>query len=354
MWLRVTVSIAELAGVHAHGLANLRAVAGVIAASARRDHSCTAWPGDDHITTTTGLSNSTVRRWRRWLRTHGLLVTTETGTTPHYRPGILRHNNHRNRRNVYLLTLPTHLNDPGPDNPEADPAPSPTSTDVYAKHFVEQSDRPRQLPEGEEPRGKKPQRARETPPQQKTDKWGETQRWGLWKTPRSRAEMLAACQRLRAENATLARISTRWLRATVREAFRAGATPADLLWALDHRPDGVLWPHTERIRHIPGWIRHRLTTWRTPDGTFHPWPSQHAADARTHLRATQTQQRAARQQQAARVADPERVREIARERRAVLLREQAQRRTREARGTGPVGPGRSGAYLPARFTSGRM
>ncbi len=46
-----------------------------------------------------------------------------------------------------------------------------------------------------------------------------------------------------------------------REFFLAGWTPADILAALGHRPDGTNWHHEHAVRHVPGWFRHRLAPW---------------------------------------------------------------------------------------------
>jgi hypothetical protein len=53
-----------------------------------------------------------------------------------------------------------------------------------------------------------------------------------------------------------------------------------VLYALDHAPDGAHRWHTADVRHVPGWIRHRLAAW---DG--HTPPRQLGAGQSTDLSA---------------------------------------------------------------------
>lgn len=87
------------------------------------------------------------------------------------------------------------------------------------------------------------------------------------------------------------------LAATLRPFFRAGWSIRDVAHALDHRPDGTRWPHSGAtgVRHLPGWIRHRLTAW-TRDGQpvrSFGQRARAAAEQRAAERRTETARRAA-------------------------------------------------------------
>lgn len=103
------------------------------------------------------------------------------------------------------------------------------------------------------------------------------------------------------------------LASTLRPFFRAGWSIRDVAHALDVRPDGTQWPHSGAtgVRHLPGWIRHRLTAW-TRDGR--PVRSfgqrgRAAAEQRAAERRAETARRAAHEAERAtiraqRQADP--------------------------------------------------
>jgi hypothetical protein len=82
-----------------------------------------------------------------------------------------------------------------------------------------------------------------------------------------------------------------------RDFFLAGWTVADILHALDWRPDGTLWPYdgapeTKEAWRIRGWLRHRLGAWRTEAGE--PLRSRDQREA-ARVAAIRREQDAARQ-----------------------------------------------------------
>ncbi|GGS84630.1 hypothetical protein GCM10010156_49080 [Planobispora rosea] len=89
----------------------------------------------------------------------------------------------------------------------------------------------------------------------------------------------------------LRRISARHLRHLLAPWFAAGWTPADVLHALDHLPDGRPWTFAGRVRHVPGWIGHRLAAWRDADGRPVISKSQRLAAAAAAERARQAARR---------------------------------------------------------------
>jgi hypothetical protein len=109
----------------------------------------------------------------------------------------------------------------------------------------------------------------------------------IWPTtvrPATRTERHLAAAEARRVDPVLRRVSTVHVAALAREWHLAGWTIADLRWALEHRPDGSSLPHSmvaADVRHVPGWVRHRLTPWRTDPGDPASPPrlsrSQHAA-----------------------------------------------------------------------------
>ncbi|MFC7582529.1 hypothetical protein ACFQYP_00970 [Nonomuraea antimicrobica] len=87
----------------------------------------------------------------------------------------------------------------------------------------------------------------------------------------------------------------RWL---LKPFLGAGWTVADVLHALDVRPDGSAWTYTwqsvNELRHIPGWVRHRLGAWLDEDGQVLPSRSQREMSAAARRRAEQEGRRRAR------------------------------------------------------------
>ncbi len=90
-------------------------------------------------------------------------------------------------------------------------------------------------------------------------------------------------------------MSAWYLRWLLKPFLEAGGTPADVLHALDVRPDDSPWTYTwssvNELRHIPGWVRHRLAAWLTEDGQVLPLRSHRRAAADAKRRAEQEQRR---------------------------------------------------------------
>lgn len=99
------------------------------------------------------------------------------------------------------------------------------------------------------------------------------------------------------------RISTAHVAHLTREWWLAGWTPAEVITAIGRRPDHTPWRHDQDIRHVPGWLRHRLAAWRhdptDPTSPVRRPPREAAAlhaaaqaRARTERRAAETATRA--------------------------------------------------------------
>lgn len=92
--------------------------------------------------------------------------------------------------------------------------------------------------------------------------------WPAGRRPMDRAERTAAAAEARRIDPVLRRVSTAHVAALLRDWHLAGWTLADIRTALQVRSDGSPWPHTLTdpagdVRHVPGWVRHRLASWRT-------------------------------------------------------------------------------------------
>ncbi|MFC7109225.1 hypothetical protein ACFQQB_57820 [Nonomuraea rubra] len=201
----------------------------------------------------------------------------EPGSTARYRNGTnagLDDDGFGNRAALWVLCLPRR-----------------PPTDARRRQLTEQQQRssepPLFLPVGRKSRSHA--HARDTPPTLAPSRASPT--WPLHLKPRTKRERLQACERLRHEAPLLRRMTARYLRWLLKPFFLAGATAHDVLHALDVRPDDSRWTYTwsstNEIRHVPGWVRHRLESWTGHDGRVRPLPSHRAAADTAQRRAAQ-------------------------------------------------------------------
>jgi hypothetical protein len=307
----------------------------------------------------TGQGRSTVAEHLAWLRRVGLLGLVAGGTTPEFSPGVLATPGapERNEAAVYVLCAPRALrlvavlnpDDVGAEwvhdgrDPEADP-----DTGEILDHQPEDDvdhhpgDGQTAIPPTRQPQsvegtwtpspsyggifprthaslgeasgaGLRPA-LNTSPPMCRQHKHDtpEAPPWPMDSTPAGRKERSAAAAALQARLPVLGRISTAHVAALTREWFLAGWTPASIVTALGRRPDGTPWQHSHDIRHVSGWVRHRLAAWRTnpPDPASPPGRSpadQLAAEAiyATARRRAQLEARAAAAATASTVNAPE-------------------------------------------------
>lgn len=315
---------------------------------------------------TTDLSESTVARWLRWLRRHGLLVIVEHGTTPRFSPGVLTtgpDGEARNAASVYLLISPDgvravadpHPEDTGAEWRELGPANAVEAAAQAERDGTAPPPLLAALPAGDVPlrrtrplakpgapagaqgaarrtlrhRGRSPVDISDTPTppvggvdpltrareaRNRQDPAGDRPepRWPRSKRPATRPERAAAAAEAARLAPVLRGISTAHVAALSREWHLAGWTLHDVLTALDRAPDGPAaagYRHTDPVRHVAAWYRSRLNPWRSdpldptsPPGTS---PTARAEAERAHDRALQ---RAARDRDAARRGLPARTR----------------------------------------------
>jgi hypothetical protein len=255
-------------------------------------------PGWDTLTDRTGLSRSTIQRVIRRLRDWGFLGIVSTGSTWRTR-GCRQDDEDGDLAAEYVLCVP-------------------------AQEPVEITDSPSLL--RQEERSKPHASARETA-QEVTDR-----PWPMHQPPETRGQRLAATQRLQQQAPVLARLGDRHLRSILKPWYQRGWTPAQVLYALDHTPDGALRWHTADVRHVPGWIRSRLAAWdgQTP-------PRQLGAGRTTDLAAADVAQLP--RADAGPVADTSKHASLARRLLAATKRRSDEK---PARGLGVLLPGRDG------------
>ena len=197
----------------------------------------TSRPTWQRLMDTAGMSRSTVAKYLRLLRDAGLLGVVESGTTPQFRSFV--HADDGNRASVYVLCIPAHA----PISP------------------VEETRTP----------SRSPKESVSTPPHAREEP----------------GENLAPTREVQRQAPVLSEISDRHLRSVLRPYWDAGWSVSDVLWCLDHKPSGELWPHTDAVRHVPGWVRYRLAPW-----TGLASPSQQRAAGHGVLLAEQARRRA--------------------------------------------------------------
>jgi hypothetical protein len=273
-WVADVLADPEVGQMRADGRRNFAEVVRVLARYADwKDH--TTRPTWARIGDQAGVSRSVVARTVRWLREHGYLGTVETGSTPLIRTGVLyglAAAGEGNRAAEYVLCSPGRASRQRPiRKPRTQPV-------MMGRCITGTPSRSRKGP-------------RSTPPREDSSETRSNRHWPATRRPATRGEMLAAADMLRRRSPLLRRITARHLRSLLKGYWQRGWTPADVLYAVDHYPDGQQHPHTDRVRHVPGWMRHRLAAWHNPHDPLaglYPTPSQLAAD---HARAARAEQR---------------------------------------------------------------
>jgi hypothetical protein len=201
-------------------------------------------PGRARVCQVTGMSVTTYKACRAWWSARGYVAIARPGRTPMLRAAVLADpDRDHNTSQAYVLCVPRRR--------ETSPG-----------HHQGQA-RARTRPLSQSPRDCDGPRAREQarkpgkPPEPGTS--GALRPPLLYRGP-------------------LARITEGWW-AHLTAPF-AGWSASDLVWAIDHFPDGR--QHRTRlanVRHPASWLRWRLSHWLTPDGAAIPSPTQRRAEA---------------------------------------------------------------------------
>ncbi len=240
------------------------------------------------------------------LRAAGLLGIVQTGSTPEFRPLALSHIE-GNLAAVYVLAYPHALEacaDETLDSVDIDDTPTDLSEGKIPFHA-----HARESSHHEPLRGTDLDHATR---EQKSQPWRTGPLWSRHITPKRKDERLRAAWAVKMSLLGAKNLSDHALASLLRPFHLAGWTISDILYALDHRPDGTLWPHSgmQGVKHTQGWMMYRLSPWIDEFGTVRISHTQQiAADHALRL----AQQRAVREhndkQRAAR-ASVHRIREI--------------------------------------------
>lgn len=269
-WLRALEEHPSVAQLRADAHAHLVAIAEVLAYAADW-RSKTTRPTWERLCDRTGLGRRTVARWLAWLRTAGLLGVVESGSTPELRPMALAHLE-GNRAALYVL---------------ATPAAAP----------VDESGTPSGLTEGESPshaRGDVDEQSPLRGPERRVATSQDAKTSWRWTEPTTHGRSRLSCaQRLQERVPALRRLSDRHLRHLLRPWLEAGWTAADVVWALDHTPDGAARTWTTTVRSPKGWLVHRLRPWTDVAGAPLRPLSALAAERAETTRREQAEHRAA-------------------------------------------------------------
>ena len=233
---------------------------------ARADYdSMTTRPGWEDLIEATGTSRTTIARVLRLLASWGLIGRVASGRQARY-AAVGPDGQRINEAAVYVLCAPSplalvhkvgtppalggsHLKEEKLTHTRAREKSS--NTDVAP---------PRLIPTG----------AASGAPTAKVP-WRPELLWPAHRTTNRRIQRLAASSEIRYRSFPLRCMTAKDVASSCRDFFLAGWTVADILHALDWRPDGTLWPHdgapdTKEAWRMRGWLRHRLDAWRTEAG----------------------------------------------------------------------------------------
>jgi hypothetical protein len=220
-----------------------------------------------------GVSRRTVARAIEWLHERGYLGTVESGSTPLFRIGVLyglAAAGEGHRAAEYVLCAPGRTSDRRPIQP------NPTRPVAVCPRGSGTPSGSRKGP-------------RTTPTREDSTESTSDRHWPATRRPVTRGEALAAAETLRRRNPVLRRLTARHLRSLAKAYWAAGWTPADVLYAMEHLPNGRQHPQTHSVRHVAGWLRYRLACWHTGGGGLYPTPGQLAAEHARRVRAEQAQ-----------------------------------------------------------------
>lgn len=116
-------------------------------------------------------------------------------------------------------------------------------------------------------------------------------RGDLARVPRSKAARHAAAAAMQhVAEGSLSGLSAPALAAELRVWFEAGWTPAEVLRAIDHGPEGA-WTYTTAPRDTRRWLRYRLSFHKGIDGQPTLSPSQQSAARRAEVKAQREDER---------------------------------------------------------------
>lgn len=230
LWLHALDNTDAYALFRADSTRNARAVAWALARYTDWE-TMVARPGWDLLIELTGLARSTVARYLALFVEWGLLGRVSSGSTWRTRGG-LEGDRDGNLAGEYVLCVP------GQEPVDETRTPS----------LLRQEERSTACGITTRTRA----RARER----------DLATWPIHQTPETRGERRQAAQRLRQQVPLLGRLRSKRLTDLLEPWFELGWNPAQIRYALDHQLDGTPHWHTRDVRHVAGWLKHRLGIWR--------------------------------------------------------------------------------------------
>lgn len=253
-------------------------------------------------------ARTSVSRYFRQLREMGLLAVVASGRSAQYAPPG-EGGERANEAGVYVLYVPQEQSvskdrvnrEAVHDGPHVDRTGTPPREAGY-----------RELKKEVNPRTRARREISRSEEQKQLGLSVEQIRWNRHRVPTGKAQRITAAWRLKSLLPNvLGRMSNRDIAAAIRDFFLAGWSVADLHHALDHRPDGGLWPYagapdTKEPHRVRGWLRFRLSAWRTASGI--PMPSrgqQNHAEREKVLAERRAEEQAQRRQREQLPEDPE-------------------------------------------------
>lgn len=314
-FVRAVEDLADEHQVRCDGRRNLLAIAWVYARRTGRppERAMVTSPSRTLVMQLTGLSDATVKRWTCWMVRRGVMAQLEVGRLARFRPMAVQ--DEGGRVSVYVLCTPgvtvaaepaaavveVLVDDVPAANGEAHPAsPVDKSDPSGCLGFV--------LRENPYPG------ARANGPaaavlgfragEERSDKRGSGP-WPRCAVAGSRSDRLSLVERLQAEAPALRPASARQLRSVLLPWLvrpELGWTVAELLYAIDHTPDGRAHTFTGAVKIPHKWLAHRMRAWLDERDQPLPAPAVAAAAARAAKQAEAAQARAERRDQVRRIA----------------------------------------------------
>jgi hypothetical protein len=261
-WQRQLDQHPALQGLRSDADRNARAVLWALARLTDRQ-TFTARPTWAVLMARTGLSRSTIASWLAWARRHRLIGHVEQGSTERFRAGQ-DPVDIGNRAAVYVLLIPR-----------------PSTLPEHPQTTITETRTPSRPPTG--PRTLPRTHARTENMRAALRAAGD---WSDTANTRTQAQRLAAVRLMQFRSPVARTISDRHLRHLCRDFLLAGWSARELMYALDHKPDGTSHPYAYNaadLRVPAGWIAHRLRFWRDASGSpiaGYRQTKQRAADQR--------------------------------------------------------------------------
>lgn len=231
------------------------------------------------------MSETSYKRCRRFWEDGGFTAIVREGWTPDLSPGVLRDpGKDHNTTQAYVLCIPTRAAKKARRRRHG----SPSDETGPLSGFSNTEDSPTRT------------REREGNPENRSGASSCYQPGSPARPEPAKPAPREAGLRV----GVLARVTDGWFRHLTR--LFTGLSVPDLLWVIDHQPDGA--PHLgtdDHVRHATGWLRHRLSFWLNPDGTRRPTPREQAAERADLHRRQLADARAEADRVAAAKASPE-------------------------------------------------